>query len=72
MEKLTVDELGFCCVYGYFTDVENEAKDNKTLAQRLGVTERTIRWHKQRIREGCTTCEHQLRCQIKPIITDRA
>jgi len=68
MEKLVVDTLGYCCVYGYFTDAVNEARDNRSLARHLGVTERTIRWHKQQIRQRCCTCEHQLRCQVSPIL----
>lgn len=72
MEKLVVDELGFCCVYAYFTDVENAAKDNATLAKTLGVTERSIRWHKQQIREGMTTCDGVLACQTSPMLKSSA
>lgn len=68
MEKLVVENLGFCCVYGYFTDVENEAKDNKSIANTLGVTERTVRWWKQQVRDRHCTCEHALRCQEDPIL----
>lgn len=72
MEKLVVDELGFCCVYSYFTDVVNQAKDNSELAKTLGVTERSIRWHKQQIREGYTTCDGALTCHKSPMLKSSA
>lgn len=68
MEKLTTETLDFCCVYAYFSDEEIRLKPTSELAATLGVSERTIRWHRERVREGTCTCEHALKCWKSPLL----
>lgn len=53
MQQLTKFE-GSCCVYGYFT--EKAEKSAREIARHLGVTPRTIRLYRQRMRDGSITC----------------
>jgi len=50
-----------CCIFGYF--IEKRDLGTKALADHLGVTDRTIRLWKARIRKGETTCERCTNCR---------
>ena len=49
------EQLGYCCPFEYF--LTNLEKPTKKMAEELGVTTRTIRWYKDRIKKGICTCE---------------
>lgn len=50
-----LDELGYCCPYGYF--LINRNRGTKELAGETGLTPRTVRWYKRRIITGTCQCE---------------
>jgi hypothetical protein len=57
-ERLIKQELKFCCIYAFF----KLQKRTGAIADRLGMTDRTVRYHKARWRakeykcEGCPNC----------------
>jgi hypothetical protein len=63
--ELVTNDLGYCCVYFFFTRYRKTA----LIAARLGVTDRAVRYVKARVRDGeskCTECE---RCLLKQMRT---
>jgi len=54
MQQL-VEAEGFCCIFGYF--MAKRDIGTKALADHLGVSDRTIRNWKARIRDRETVCQ---------------
>lgn len=56
--ELITDSLGYCCEYYFF----RRYKNNDLIAARLGVSERTVRRHREAAKpdelycKNCTTC----------------
>jgi len=55
---LVTQGLGYCCVWGFF----KKHKRTGLIAARLGVTDRTVRYHKMAFKEGCLACEKKANC----------
>lgn len=63
IEDLIVKEMKFCCLYSFFKLYRNTSE----IAYRLGVTPRSIRYYKQRFKEGefeCAKCENCLKGRL--------
>jgi hypothetical protein len=50
-----LNELGYCCPYGYF--LYTRYMSAKELAEECGLAPRTIRWYKHNIIVGKCKCE---------------
>lgn len=58
IKELITQDLGYCCLYGFFNTFRQTAR----IADRLGVTTRAIKIHKARVRDGCAVCEEKENC----------
>ena len=50
--------LGYCCLWAFF----RLHKRTGMIADRLGVCDRAIRYHKMAFKDGMLRCEHSARC----------
>ena len=62
MQQLAEAE-GHCCVFMQFTEFTKRNYTNEQIADRLGVTERTVRNWKKKLKEGTLQCKELLVCQ---------
>jgi hypothetical protein len=58
---LVTTGLGYCCINFFFTHIQATI----SIADRLGVTSRTVRIHKARWREGLYPCRDCSNCMAK-------
>lgn len=58
IKKLVCDGLGYCCLWSFFSLF----KKTSTIAIRLGVTDRAVRYHRQAFRRGELCCEGKKNC----------
>lgn len=68
MKKITIahlvtDGLGYCCEYGFF----RRYKRTGLIAERLGVSERAVRYRKELFRSGEVACQHCEKCIDKKL-----
>jgi hypothetical protein len=64
-EYLITRALGYCCLWAFFSLFRQTGQ----IAQRLGVTPRTIRLYKARFRGGGFKCEGCEKCMKKVVKT---
>lgn len=57
-KELVVDGLGYCCEWGFF----KLNRQTGMIAARLGVVDRTVRYHKMAFKDGCLSCEKRPNC----------
>jgi hypothetical protein len=50
--------LGYCCEYAFF----RLHKRTGLIAARLGVEDRTVRYHKMAFKDGKLKCQHAEKC----------
>ena len=58
LERLICEGLGYCCEYAFF----KLHKQTGLIAARLGLGERTVRYHKMAFKDGCLKCEGKENC----------
>lgn len=58
VKHLICEGLGFCCEYAFF----KLQKRTGLIADRLGVTDRAIRYHKLAFKDGNMACERRDKC----------
>ena len=67
VERITVKKLicdprpyglGFCCTFAFF----KLHKQTGLIAARLGIGERTVRYHKMAFKDGCLKCQEKGNC----------
>jgi hypothetical protein len=63
LKHLITDGLGYCCLWAFF----QRNRQTGLIALRLGVTERAVRFHKARWRDGDYECEGKCNC-LKPVL----
>lgn len=60
---LITQDLGYCCEWFFFTRFKNTA----LIADRLGVTERAVRYAKARVKCGSDQCQGKPACMDKAL-----
>jgi hypothetical protein len=63
IEELITENMGFCCLYAFFT----KYRQTSQIAFRLGVSDRAIRSYKERFKAGefeCKKCENCLKGKL--------
>ncbi len=63
--ELVTNDLGYCCVYFFFTRYRKTA----LVAARLGVSERAVRYHKADVKSGLTSCTKCEKCLLEKMRT---
>lgn len=63
IDKLVRSGLGFCCLYAFFRCYKQTGK----IADRLGVSDRAVRYKKADFKAGRLRCEHCDNCQLAAI-----
>ena len=58
LPDLVINGLGYCCVWWFF----QYNKKTALIAIRLGLSSRTVRQWKNRVRSGCLKCDSSARC----------
>lgn len=59
--ELITDSLGYCCEWFFF----DHYQDNELIAARLGVSERTIRRHREAAEKDVGYCNNCPKCARK-------
>jgi hypothetical protein len=52
IQYMITQGLGYCCLYAFF----RRNKQTGMIAARLGVTERAVRYHKEKMKNGEYVC----------------
>ena len=56
--RLVCEDMGYCCEYAFFRCF----KRTGAIADKLGVEDRTVRYHKAAFKAGDTLCEGKPTC----------
>lgn len=67
VEYLITVGLGYCCLWRFFSWF----RQTHLIADRLGVTSRAIRKHKERFRAGELSCENCRNCMRKARVSGK-
>jgi hypothetical protein len=58
VKRLVTEGMGYCCLWAFFRLYKRTAQ----IALRLGVEDRTVRYHKSAFNAGCYRCEQNEKC----------
>ena len=58
VKRLVTEGLGYCCLWAFF----KLHKRTGMIAERLGVTDRAVRYHKMAFKDGNLSCEKCQKC----------
>ena len=58
LPDLVINGLGYCCVWWFF----QHNKRTALIAVRLGLSSRTVREWKSRVKSGCLSCDASAGC----------